>query len=1378
MATRTISVKLAIDGEAEYRQSVANINNALKTLKSELALVESQFQREANSQEALTAKKEVLNRQLDLQTKKLKETRAALENAKKAQDQHTASVEAYKSKISAAEQRLEELKSSTGDTAKEQAKLTAKLKEYQSAQESAKVKEDAAKKGVEDWQRKVNYAERDLNVLNGKIKDNAKYLEEAENATDRQATSIDQFGKKTNQAAKELKNANEVMNAMAAALAAAGITRGLREIVEAMKACVDASVDFESAMAGVFKTVDGTDAQLAAISDGIKQMSTEIPATTTEIAAVAEAAGQLGIATDDVLAFSRVMLDLGESTNMTADEAATALARFANITGTSASDYERLGSVIVGLGNNFATTEKEITEMSTRLASSGTLAGLTEPEIMALATAMSSVGIEAEAGGTAMTQTLTAMEKAVAGGGENLERFARIAGMSASEFSSAWENDAITAIQSFITGLGKLDEQGESATLILDEMGLSGVRQSNMLKSLALASDTLTGAVGLANQAWEENTALTDEANKRYETTESKLAMMSNAFDNVKAAIGDALAPALREMADAGTDAFSWAAEFIEKNPWLVQALSGVTAGITALTVGITGYTAVTKYGKIVTEAFNLTLSKCPAVFVASAIIALITAVGAYAASAKKASEKNRELTDSLKESRDAYEESISGIQKESDNILSAVSALESLASVEVKSAAQKQVMADLVDQLNQSVPNLSLAYDAQTDSLNMTTESIRELAQAQAEQQLRAEEVERLTALYVEQEKITEDLSAARYQLEEAQAALNAMVEDGTYGAMGYETASIGVDRAVVSASKSVKELTEAQDDNQAEIDALIKKTETYETQTNGLTAQTEALTKAENMLNAALVDQETQGQLTAAAMQELIDAGYESALVIDKETGAVHLNKEAFIQAAKAKIDEQIETLSAKKASAEAKIALLDEARAANDAAIAYYNKAKAVRNSKHESKDSLEVSVSAYDKEIAALQQSKISLDSYAKSSTDAARTSAAGSRKMQTQAEKDLAKYKELRSALDHSLAMGEITEKAYYEALALYRDQYLTDDSNLSEYRKINEEIHKYDQKLAEDEKKLWEEQTKSLVSELEDRTKAILDEQSRMQEKLAGYGDLFTIKDDVMSLDSIQKQTEAIRTYGSTLQQLKDKGVTGSLLDEIIGMGVDDATEYGAQLLAMDPEDLTEYIAAWEEKQAEAKQVAEQFYQDQIDALGTEYNDKLGETLGELTGTAFLSGQDTVQGLIDGLKDKEPELYAYAKTMADEISRILSSAYSTSGGVDGSHVGGLPYVPFDGYIAKLHQGERVLTKEEAQAYIVRSIPRDFDIPTTNRQPDVGSMLTQAVNAIAMNQGPVASGDLIVEIPVDGEKFYRATIKDFRRVSRANPEVRA
>ena len=293
--------------------------------------------------------------------------------------------------------------------------------------------------------------------------------------------AVQSFGEKASSA---MINLNDV-------IVAAGIGEALSQIAGAFKDATDAAIEYESAITGVYKTVDGTDEQLAAISDEIMEMSTEMPATTTEIAAVAEAAGQLGIATGDITSFTQTMINMGEATNLTADEAATALAKFANIAGTSASDYNRLGSVIVDLGNNFATTEADITRMATRLASAGTLAGLSEPEILALAAAMSSVGIEAEAGGTAMTQTLSGIEQAVANGGEKLEKYAEISGMTAKEFADAWENDAISALTSFIAGLGRLNEQGESAVLTLTDLGLTGVNQSNMLQSLGLAADMM-----------------------------------------------------------------------------------------------------------------------------------------------------------------------------------------------------------------------------------------------------------------------------------------------------------------------------------------------------------------------------------------------------------------------------------------------------------------------------------------------------------------------------------------------------------------------------------------------------------------------------------------------------------------------------------------------------------------------------------------------------------------------------------------------------------------------------------------------------------------------------------------------------------------------
>lgn len=201
--------------------------------------------------------------------------------------------------------------------------------------------------------------------------------------------------------------------------------------------------------------------------------------------------------------------------------------------------------------NNFATTESDIVSMANRLAASGTLAGLTNQEILGLATAMSSVGIEAEAGGTAMTQTLAAIESAVAAGGEDLQKFATVAGESAQEFADKWKNHPIEAIQDFIRGLGKLDEKGESATMVLDDMGLSGVRQSNMLKSLALAADTMTGAVDLSNRAWSENTALTNEASTRYETTESKLRMLKNQVVDMAIDFGGPFVDALKNGLEA-----------------------------------------------------------------------------------------------------------------------------------------------------------------------------------------------------------------------------------------------------------------------------------------------------------------------------------------------------------------------------------------------------------------------------------------------------------------------------------------------------------------------------------------------------------------------------------------------------------------------------------------------------------------------------------------------------------------------------------------------------------------------------------------------------------------------------------------------------------
>ena len=323
----------------------------------------------------------------------------------------------------------------------------------------------------------------------------------------------------------------------------------------AVVAAVNAGREFESAFAGVKKTVEATDEEYAKIRQNILDMSKEIPSTAVEIARVMEVAGQLGIAKEHLVDFTEVMIALGVSTNLSAEEAATALAKFANITNMDSSDFEKLGSVIVDLGNNFATTELDIVEMSTRLAASGELVGLTEAQIMALATSMSSVGIAAETGGSTMSKLLKKMQIATELESDAMHEYASVAGMTGEQFKQTFQKDAVSAMAAFIDGLNDTERNGKSAIVILDEMGLNEIRLSNTILSLANANGLMTEAITMANEAWDENTALSVEAGKRYETMDSKIQIFKNTVTDAGIAVYEELRGPMSEGLDWLTDA-------------------------------------------------------------------------------------------------------------------------------------------------------------------------------------------------------------------------------------------------------------------------------------------------------------------------------------------------------------------------------------------------------------------------------------------------------------------------------------------------------------------------------------------------------------------------------------------------------------------------------------------------------------------------------------------------------------------------------------------------------------------------------------------------------------------------------------------------------
>lgn len=326
--------------------------------------------------------------------------------------------------------------------------------------------------------------------------------------------------------------------------------------VAGMGTAIKSSIDWEQALAGVAKTTNMSGSELNKMGNEITKMSNTMPFAATEIAGVAEAAGQLGIKKQDITSFTRTMMNLGVATNLTADEAATEFARFANAANMPIKDVDRLGSTVVALGNSTATTEKEIVDMAQRLAGAGAQAGFSSDEIMSVSAAMSSVGIESEAGGTAMTQIWNKMTKAVAEGGDTLDSFAQTAGVSGKEFAQIWENNPSKALSMFVKGLSETKGGAKGVLQALDDVGIKGIREADTIRRMANNHEVLDKALKTGAEGWKKNTALTDEANIRYETMGSKLKMLKNTFINFARTIGDAVAPIVSFLADKLTGLF------------------------------------------------------------------------------------------------------------------------------------------------------------------------------------------------------------------------------------------------------------------------------------------------------------------------------------------------------------------------------------------------------------------------------------------------------------------------------------------------------------------------------------------------------------------------------------------------------------------------------------------------------------------------------------------------------------------------------------------------------------------------------------------------------------------------------------------------------
>lgn len=351
---------------------------------------------------------------------------------------------------------------------------------------------------------------------------------------------------------------------------------------------IDQSIDFQDAFADVEKTVTATDEQFGEIRTDLRELAKQLPATASELAHIAGLAGQMGVGADDIANFTRAMVDFGTATNITAEEAAQEIAQIFNVIGKGDdfSSLDNLLSTIVELGNNTATTEKDIVEMFRNIASASSRVGMTESQMAALAATLASLGLD-KGGASAISKIMSNIDMAVDTNSAKLAEWANVAGMSADKFKELWNDDASSGLMAVVEGIAKSNEEGTSFNETLEELGIKEIRQIDTLSRLVNAHENYSKNIDMANKAFEDGTALSEEAGKRYATIASQLQILKNNFMEFALTIGELLLPVVQWLIDLLTQVSNWLNALAPAQKKLVTVIMAVVAALAPMAKGL-----------------------------------------------------------------------------------------------------------------------------------------------------------------------------------------------------------------------------------------------------------------------------------------------------------------------------------------------------------------------------------------------------------------------------------------------------------------------------------------------------------------------------------------------------------------------------------------------------------------------------------------------------------------------------------------------------------------------------------------------------------------------------------------------------------------------
>lgn len=727
-AKNTIGGKIVIEGVKEYNESMRSMKAGQAELRSEMKLCAETYKENANSIEALRAKQEILTRQIEAQNEKVKAQEKVLKAAEDARTEARRKVELYTVSLKDAEKKLESMKNATDTTAEALEQQQAEVEKASTQLKLAGQQYEKMDASVTKYTTALNTSQAELVGMERELGNTSDYLTEAANSADGCATSIDQYGKKVKEATEETQGFGEktvsAVENLAGALAASGIAAEIDKIKDALMECSKEAAAYETNMAKVYTIADGAKVTQSDMAAQLMEQSTVLVQSSNDLADAAYNAISAGQDTANTVGFvaDATKLAIGGYTDATTS---------VDILTTAMNAYKMEAEQSIHVADALITTQN-----------------LGKVTVNELAANMGKVIPIAAAYNVNMDQLSSSYAILTANGIKAAESTTYLKGM-LNELGDS--GSTVGKILKEETGMsfGELMEQGLSLGDVIEILGESVNNDSAAFNELWSSSEAGVGALSILGsgvvkfnsvlEQMENSTGATEAAfQKMTDTTEYAEKRMQFASKNLQIAIGNELNPTLKELYNTGTDAFTWATEFVQEHPQVVQAVAVVVAGLGTAATAIAGVTAAVAAFKAVMAVTNPLV-----VGITAALGALVGAVSVYIASSQSEQTEIQKEIELIKESTQATREKIDAIYEESDAYTQTsqrasvlIRSIEELNKREKLNAEEKTDLANRVALLNQMYPSLNLAINEETGYLEESTEAFLKQAEAAKSQE------------------------------------------------------------------------------------------------------------------------------------------------------------------------------------------------------------------------------------------------------------------------------------------------------------------------------------------------------------------------------------------------------------------------------------------------------------------------------------------------------------------------------------------------------------------------------------------------------------------------------------------------------------------